>query len=573
MNFTNPTNLIDHVSLIDETLRRFVCEQAPAFLDSLPDLPEVLSTPLAERPRVEVQASCPQDIIPFLSRGDEGAVLDITVTRSGYSPQLVLANPYSDGIVHAQGLLTAFRDESGQWNADVASTSCSCGEPECSHVRNVNSPDLPNPNFLATFARALYLYDPAAYYASFCAPIPLEEAERNPSLVWLAFATRQEVIVSSQYDTATIKQSGTSAVIRSERFAFAKSVRDILTPVFAEHGVNLDAFWGDNLANSLNPLWSDRESLKILLGTGDFAPAKSIPLPVQGNVMGGWDGGFGFEIEFTRTPGHDANATVREVDSALRDILGARYNPGMGKYHYSSSYTKWKLENDSSVLGEIVTPILHDTPETWKALGDVYAALRAIPGVSMGKNAGLHTNIGVNKTNMEFLANVAILVSLFQDSMWRVHASPERKEHRNNGYCLAMSNTKQLVEDLRQGYIPYENYPIVDFTKKGRLEFRGPDAAFSLEHAQAQLALAAGIVRKAQTLADERVDLPILTQNVGANETRRYFMEHEGVPLEDIQAASDLDALIMCAALFDWDEGAALVSHSLELTPWQTTRR
>ncbi|MHC9378516.1 amidoligase family protein, partial [Clostridium perfringens] len=79
------------------------------------------------------------------------------------------------------------------------------------------------------------------------------------------------------------------------------------------------------------------------------------------NVLNGNNSTFGVELEFV---GGDANTIARELYD-----LGIVSSPIRLGYHSRSEPGKWKLERDGSVSdgdagGEIVSPILKDTPET-----------------------------------------------------------------------------------------------------------------------------------------------------------------------------------------------------------------
>src|SRR5437868_8557097 len=76
------------------------------------------------------------------------------------------------------------------------------------------------------------------------------------------------------------------------------------------------------------------------------------------NVIGDPNQTFGIEIEFD---GANPTAVARALHEAG---LGssARQEP----YHSSSRVPgKWTVEHDATVAGEVVSPIMQDTPETW----------------------------------------------------------------------------------------------------------------------------------------------------------------------------------------------------------------
>src|SRR5205085_11532065 len=87
------------------------------------------------------------------------------------------------------------------------------------------------------------------------------------------------------------------------------------------------------------------------------------------NVVGDRNQTFGIEIEFD---GADPNAVAR----ALHDA-GLASSPRQEGYHSSRRQPgKWTVEYDATVSGELVRPILQDTPESWAQLRRVCEILQ-----------------------------------------------------------------------------------------------------------------------------------------------------------------------------------------------------
>src|ERR1700736_4606755 len=88
------------------------------------------------------------------------------------------------------------------------------------------------------------------------------------------------------------------------------------------------------------------------------------------NVIGDPNQTFGIEIEFD---GADPNVVARALYEA-----GLAASPQQQSYHSQNRVPgKWVLEHDSTVSGEIVSPVLKDTPETRDQLERVCSILRA----------------------------------------------------------------------------------------------------------------------------------------------------------------------------------------------------
>lgn len=112
------------------------------------------------------------------------------------------------------------------------------------------------------------------------------------------------------------------------------------------------------------------------------------------NVLNGNTSTFGVELEFV---GGNADAIARELYDL--GITAAPYRLG---YHARvSDNTKWKLERDSSVSsgsqgGELVSPILKDTPETWRQI-EVICEVAKRHGARVNQSCGGHVHIGMQK--------------------------------------------------------------------------------------------------------------------------------------------------------------------------------
>ncbi len=59
---------------------------------------------------------------------------------------------------------------------------------------------------------------------------------------------------------------------------------------------------------------------------------------------------------------------------AIADDLhrqGLLRSPRQTGYHSSADYRRWRFEHDSTVDGEIISPIMYDEPHSWAQLAKV----------------------------------------------------------------------------------------------------------------------------------------------------------------------------------------------------------
>lgn len=125
----------------------------------------------------------------------------------------------------------------------------------------------------------------------------------------------------------------------------------------------------------------------------DMQRLRDAPVPYYyHNVLNGSNITFGIELEFVNG---DSDAIARELYNM--DICSS---PIMESYHSSSSRRpgKWILERDGTVTngrrgGELVSPVLTDTPETWRQIETICEVARR-HGARVNTKTGGHVHIG-----------------------------------------------------------------------------------------------------------------------------------------------------------------------------------
>lgn len=111
------------------------------------------------------------------------------------------------------------------------------------------------------------------------------------------------------------------------------------------------------------------------------------------NVIGDPHQTFGVEIEFD-------GANPHEVARALHQA-GLAASPHRESYHWRNRQQgMWTVERDATVSGEVVSPVLHDTPETWAQLERVCTILRD-HGARVSTRTGGHVHVGADSANLD----------------------------------------------------------------------------------------------------------------------------------------------------------------------------
>ena len=160
--------------------------------------------------------------------------------------------------------------------------------------------------------------------------------------------------------------------------------------------------------------------------------------------MGARDGGraFGVELEFDIAPGHNRATALAAIGRDLY-AAGLTSGPRQGGYHGAQrrGYTEnhrggWSFEDDCTVAGELVSPIMYDTPETWENLQKACDIIKRHGGVATVR-AGSHVHVGAGNYD-HTVENHNRLVNSFaanQDVLYRLSTNPERGTHRGPSWC------------------------------------------------------------------------------------------------------------------------------------------
>jgi Putative amidoligase enzyme len=177
----------------------------------------------------------------------------------------------------------------------------------------------------------------------------------------------------------------------------------------------------------------------------------------------GWT--FGLELEFAVA---DAGWVAAELHA-----IGLCAVPEPLPYHAPRAGGSWVVEQDRSVStvfaapdggppivvgGEVVSPPLRDTPETWQQVAAVLDVLRRC-GAEVNRSCGLHIHFGADALRpadgpprdlLLALSRLAILTSVcFEDLVFRM-ASAEGGQHR--GQSVYYRHCRPLERPLQPAY-------------------------------------------------------------------------------------------------------------------------
>ncbi|MBT2226184.1 amidoligase family protein [Nonomuraea sp. NEAU-A123] len=282
---------------------------------------------------------------------------------------------------------------------------------------------------------------------------------------------------------------------------------------------------------------------------------------------------FGREIEYdlpeSLKPHQDAinQAIARDLyDAGLtRDPWTHPYHTGHDGGYYEGD-NGWRLEQDESVAGELVSPPLYDTPRTWESIQLVCEIIKSHGGVATGSTGGhIHVDTSVFDHIPAFYQRLLRLVNRnYFDTFLRLMTNPEQGHHRGLDYCkpnMLDSAGYVTLDELVSSQFERESVINVQSVEGGRTdhtEVRLPDGSLDPGVIQTQIKLALGTVGLALRLGDDQFPLNHDVKDVAGNHTehRKRLDYSSYLELADhlYHRAADKAQLTALFAITRWNE-------------------
>jgi hypothetical protein len=282
---------------------------------------------------------------------------------------------------------------------------------------------------------------------------------------------------------------------------------------------------------------------------------------------------FGREIEYdlpkSLRPHQDAinQAIARDLYEA-----GLTRDPWTHPYHtshdggYYEGDNGWRLEQDGSVAGELVSPPLYDTPRTWESIQLVCEIIKSHGGVATRSTGGhIHVDTSAFDHVPAFYQRLLRLVNRnYLDTFLRLMTNPEQGRHRGLLYCapnMLDSAGYVTLDDLVSSQFERGSAVNVQSVEGGRTdhtEIRLPDGSLDPGVIQTQIKLALGTVGLALRLGDDQFPLNHGDKDVVGNHTEhRRRLDHSSyLELADhlYHRAADKAQLTALFAITRWNE-------------------
>lgn len=233
----------------------------------------------------------------------------------------------------------------------------------------------------------------------------------------------------------------------------------------------------------------------------------------DGTALGGTGNMFGVEIELEFPQDAVTHDVTREL--AQMGLIPPQHSTRQS-YHTRAVQGHWIGTRDGSLRNglELVSPILHDTPEHWEQIRQVLAVAKR-HGATVSQRTGCHTNINLGPTDarsfaFQRLARAAagherILYRMGGADAEKYRATGEKGLHRGTGYISPMGKTIRIGEntsmnEIRRQISSNGHTSILNLANEGRIEFRYPNSTVDLQQMQAQIIVANAMVHQAAVI-------------------------------------------------------------------------
>ncbi len=244
----------------------------------------------------------------------------------------------------------------------------------------------------------------------------------------------------------------------------------------------------------------------------DMERFRSEPVPyTYENVLNGSDITFGIELEFVNG---DSNAIAAELYQ-----MGICGNSSMSNYHGRRVPGKWALERDSSVTkgrrgGELISPVLTDTPETWRTIETVCEVAKR-HGARVNFQTGGHVHVGASDTldgKKQRWRRFFKMGAGFEQVYRRIsggeqgvfrggHFAASSETQNRRGIMMQLpeeNDTERMLGTISRIGRKYQMINVSRVSTKRTVEFRGFNGTLTPGIIQANVKFAAGVVNSAE---------------------------------------------------------------------------
>lgn len=281
---------------------------------------------------------------------------------------------------------------------------------------------------------------------------------------------------------------------------------------------------------------SFKEDMTAFQSAYDAAKARKArgesPVPyLRENATGGLGSraggrGFGVELEFDLQGVPNQYQVLQEIGREL-NAAGLTTSPYQQGYHSGSGdYSQWRFEQDSTVSGEIISPIMYDEPQSWEQLAKVCEIVKRHGGKATARTGGhVHVAAGNYDHTPKNHNNLLKMFKENEDVLYRMAQNPDRNQHRGTQWCSPNHvptqdyNTVQEVRQRNNSHGLGLNFQAVTGSENDHVEFRMWDGSLEPGVIQSQIKMSLGMTEAAfRASPDQTASSP--RESVGSHHTR-----------------------------------------------------
>ena len=296
---------------------------------------------------------------------------------------------------------------------------------------------------------------------------------------------------------------------------------------------------------------------------------------------------FGVEIEFDFGPGVDRYTALAAIGRDLH-AAGLTSSPQQRGYHagMARGYTEnhqggWSFERDQTVSGEIVSPIMYDTPETWENLAKVCEIVKRHGGKATART-GSHVHVSTPQTTGATATELLRIANQHEDVMYRISQNPQTGQHRPMRWCGPNRDVAptgyQSASDARREHNSHGlgvNLQSVGGGSSDHAEMRHWDGTLDPALIQAQVKVSAAMVAAAQRTGAAGGSPLREREPVGSHSRRMTALvgrSRRGLTSDEL-AADTATFRSFADTLFTRREDKAQLAALFAITKWQRPPR
>ncbi|MCZ1007822.1 hypothetical protein O1L68_14915 [Streptomyces lydicus] len=250
---------------------------------------------------------------------------------------------------------------------------------------------------------------------------------------------------------------------------------------------------------------------------------------------------FGIEIEFD-LPEHFTDAQKADARAAIIAGLGEAgltSQTDVHGYHravdegYTDARDGWRLETDPTVDGELISPILRDTGQTWQDLRTAVGVISEHGG-RITKRTSSHVHVSTRQygTDVRPYEGLRGLFTGHHDELVRLGTNPRADGHRGLKYARPLPERHDGyhgVWDTPSGRNEDAlSFKCVQGNGSDHVEFRQPDGSLDEAEIQTNVKIALGLVHAALRMSHVPDWQPPGHEEVGAHAVVVQGVRHAG---------------------------------------------